>query len=656
MCGIAGVLNLFPGPAPGRSLLGAMIEAVEHRGPDGFGFYGDTDVGLAHARLSIIDIAGGQQPIANEDGTIHVVFNGEIFNYVELRADLEAGGHCFRTRSDTEVIVHAYEQYGDAFVDRLNGQFAIALWDSGKRRLLLARDRVGIRPLFYAIWRGRLYFASEIKSLFRVPGFPRRLNLAALAQIFTYWTTLGAGTPFEGVSALPAGCRASVSGDRLQIDRYWDWEFPPHPIRADRSESEYAEELRHLLVDAVRLQLRADVPVGAYLSGGLDSAVITALIKHYTDAPLRTFSLTFDDAEFDESVYQRDVVERLATTHTSVRCRKADIRDAFPRAVWHAETPVLRTAPAPLMLLAGAVHAANYKVVLTGEGADEVFGGYDLFREAKVRRFWARAPHSRWRPLLLGRLYPYLAHSPSTVRAAREAFFREGLEFADRPYFAHLPRWSTTRRMWRFFHPDVQRTFAGLDPYVTIEGILPPTADRWPPLGRDQYIEAHTLLSGYLLSSQGDRMAMANSVEGRFPFLDHRVIEFANRLPPSLKIRGLTEKHLLKRAVGDLVPESVRERPKQPYRAPDSQSFFDNGHPPEYVAALFSDGRVRESGLFDAAAVRKLYEKCRSGRAIGFADNMAFIGILSTLLVEEHFVRRLSAPDAARPTAVAGNF
>lgn len=657
MCGIAGILNLSPGPAPERALLTAMIEALAHRGPDGFGFGGDGEVGLAHARLSIIDLDGGQQPIANEDGTVRVVFNGEIFNYIELRAELTAAGHRFRTQSDTEVIVHAYEQYGDAFVDRLNGQFAIALWDAPRRRLVLARDRTGIRPLFYAVWRDRLYFASEIKSLFRVPSFPRRLEVAALAQVFTYWATLDAATPFEAVRALPAGCRAVVSDGQIRIDRYWDWTFPMHPIRGERSEAEYAEELRALLIDAVRLQLRADVPVGAYLSGGLDSSAIAALIRHYTDAPLRTFSLTFEDAEFDERPYQHDLVERLGTTHTELHCRTADIRDVFPRAVWHAETPVLRTAPAPLMLLSAAVHQADYKVVLTGEGADEVFGGYDLFREAKVRRFWARVPESRWRPLLLGRLYPYLAHSPGSVRLAREAFFREGLDRADDPCFAHLPRWSTTRRSWQFFHPDVRRKLAGADPQAAIERMLPAGIDRWPPLGRDQYVEAHTLLSGYLLSSQGDRMAMANSVEGRFPFLDHRVIEFANRLPPALKLRGLAEKYILKRAVGDLLPRSVRDRPKQPYRAPDSRSFFENGRPADYVAALFSESRLRESGLFDVAAVRKLYEKCRRGRAVGFADNMAFVGILSTLLVEEHFVRRLAAPPVfAERSAAAGNF
>lgn len=638
MCGIAGILNLSPGPLPARDALTAMIESLRHRGPDGFGFYSDSDIGLAHARLSIIDLEGGRQPIHNEDRTVWVVFNGEIFNYVELRADLQRRGHHFYTRSDTEVIVHAYETYGDDFVRELNGQFAIALWDSRRRRLLLARDRTGIRPLFYALHKHRLLFASEMKAIFTDPAVPRRFDIGALAQIFTYWSALAPATPFDGICSLPPGHLGVVENGKIRIHKYWDWEFSD--IAHGTSEAQLAEELRALLIDAVRLQLRADVPVGAYLSGGLDSSVITTLIKHYTETPLRTFSVTFEDDEFDESGYQNELVARLGTNHTSIRCTKADIRAAFPRMMWHAETPVVRTAPTPLMMLSGAVRAADYKVVLTGEGADEVFGGYDLFKEAKIRRFWARQPASIRRPLILSRLYPYLKHSPAATPAFREQFFKQGLEHRERPFFAHIPRWATTRRLWQFLHPDVRTALKGFDAYATIERYLPAGINAWPPLGRDQYVEAHTLLSGYLLSSQGDRMGMANSIEGRFPFLDHRVIEFANRLPPHYKIRGLNEKYLLKSAMRGLLPEVIRKRTKQPYRAPDAASFFDGGRPADYVAELFSERRLHESALFDPKAVRNLYDKCRAGRAIGFGDNMAFIAVLSTLLVEELFIKR----------------
>jgi asparagine synthase (glutamine-hydrolysing) len=393
-----------------------------------------------------------------------------------------------------------------------------------------------------------------------------------------------------------------------------------------------------LLIDAVRLQLRADVPVGAYLSGGLDSSVVTTIIKNFSNTPLRTFSVTFEDAEFDESMHQRNMVEYLGTNHTAVHCTATDIGAAFPRTIWHTETPIVRTAPTPLMLLSARVRAEDYKVVLTGEGADEVFGGYDIFKEAKIRRFWARAPQSKMRPRILERLYPYLKHSPTSGRAFTQKFFSEGLEHKDKPFFAHIPRWTTTRRIWKFFSPELRESLSSFDPYAAIECTLPPDIKRWLPLGRDQYIEAHTLMSGYLLCSQGDRVAMANSVEGRFPFLDHRLIEFANRLPPRYKLMGLTEKYLLKKAMKGLLPEAIRTRTKQPYRAPDSQSFFCNGVPLDYVAELLSESRLRKAGYFDPKSVAKLAEKCRAGRAIGFADNMAFVGVLSAMLVDDMFI------------------
>ncbi len=639
MCGIAGILSGPLGRPPEPAELSAMIGRLHHRGPDGRGFHCEGPIGLAHARLSIIDLAGGAQPIHNETRTVHVVFNGEIFNYLELRHDLEARGHRFYTHSDTEVLVHLYEDLGERFVEALNGQFAIALWDSPRRRLVLARDRVGIRPLFHTEARGRLAFASEAKALFALAEVPRRLDPRAIAEACTYWSTLAPRTAFEGVESLPPGHVMVVSEEGRRLERYWDWRFPESLPQERRPEPELAAELRDLLVDATRLQLRADVPVGAYLSGGLDSAIVATLIRHYTTAPLRTFSLTFEDAEFDESAYQRELVQSLGTEHTSIRCTRADIAAAFPRAVFHAETPIVRTAPTPLMLLSGHVREAGYKVVLTGEGADEVFGGYDLFKEAKIRRFWARAPGSTQRPRILERLYPYLKNSPAAGRAFTQAFFKEGLEHQAEPFFAHIPRWTTTRRIARFFSPAMGEAIGEWDPYAALAATLPPDIGRWVPMGRDQYVEAHTLMSGYLLCSQGDRVAMANSIEGRFPFLDHRVIEFANRLPPSLKLHGLTEKYLLKKSVSGLLPESVRARAKQPYRAPDSQSFFEAGVPATYVGDLLAAPSIRDAGYFDPVAVGKLFEKCRAGRAIGFADNMAFVAILSTMLLHEQFVR-----------------
>lgn len=643
MCGIAGILNIAAGPAPAREALASMIQALHHRGPDGYGFFSDERCGLAHARLSIIDISGGDQPIHNEERSVWTVFNGEIFNYIELRQELEAQGHRFYTRSDTEVIVHLYEQYGERFVDHLNGQFAIALWDQKARRFVLARDRTGIRPVFYARPQGRLVFASEVKALLRLPEVPRRLNLQAVGDVLTYWSTLEPDSVFEGVSVLPPGHVLVIEGDRERLIRYWDWSFPAENPRADRPVEQYAEELRELMVDAVRLQLRADVPVGAYLSGGLDSSAIAALVKLYNKAALRTFSIAFEDAEFDESEFQRQMAQHLGTEHTSVLCRTSDIARAFPRVIWHTETPMVRTAPAPLMILSQAVRAEGYKVVLTGEGADEVFGGYDLFKEAKVRRFWARFPDSKLRPRLFERLYPYLRHSPAASRGMTVRFYAQGLDRASHACFAHGPRWSTTRRSWQFFSSAARAELGERDPMQAAMARFPAELPGFNPLGRDQYVEAHTLLSGYLLSSQSDRVAMANSIEGRFPFLDHRVIEFASRLPSSLKIRGLTEKFILKRAVQHLLPQQVAARTKQPYRAPDSQSFFSNGVAVDYVTDLLSAERLRASGYFDPVAVGKLVDKCRAGRVIGFSDNMALVGVVSTMLVDEFFVRGANA-------------
>ncbi|MFN0305850.1 MAG: asparagine synthase (glutamine-hydrolyzing), partial [Burkholderiales bacterium] len=415
MCGIAGIWSPSKEAGPRVEELQRMVAALHHRGPDAEGTRIDGPIGLGHARLSIIDLEGGAQPLANEDHTIWVVFNGEIFNYVELRERLVAQGHCFRTASDTEVLVHLYEQHGDDFVTHLNGQFAIALWDGPRQRLVLVRDRVGIRPLFHTRINGRFAFASEVKALFALPSVPRALDAAALASTFSYWSVLPPNSIFEGVLSLPPGHRMIVDGDGSTIERYWDWPFAGASTLVGSDQS-CADDLRSLLIDAVRLQLRADVPVGAYLSGGLDSSIITTIIRNHTNAPLRSFSLTFEDAEFDEGAYQRELARHLSTDHSSMCATRSAIGAAFPRAVWHAEAPMVRTAPTPMMLLADSVRAAGYKVVLTGEGADEAFGGYDLFKEAAIRRFVARQPDSQWRGALLGRLYPYLANSPVRSR------------------------------------------------------------------------------------------------------------------------------------------------------------------------------------------------------------------------------------------------
>ena len=646
MCGIAGFLGPPDAPAAAQATLQRMIRTLHHRGPDGYGFHVDGGAGLAHARLAVIDLATGAQPIANERRNVWTVFNGEIFNYRSLRAELQRRGHRFATASDTEVIVHLYEEHGDRFVEHLNGQFAIALWDAERQRLVLARDRCGVRPLYHVRAGGRHWFASEIKALLAVRPELARLDPQGLAQAFTFWGPIEPGSVFAGVECLPPGHLLAIEGDgRETLSRYWDWSFPEQgaPQRRWRSVEQAAGELRELLADAVRLRLQADVPLGAYLSGGLDSSAVVALMREAGAASTRTFSIAFDEAEFDESAHQQAMVRHLGCEHTTLHCTRRAIGEAFPQLIRHAEAPVLRTAGVPLMLLAQQVRQAGYTVVLTGEGADEVFGGYDLFKEAKVRRFWARQPDSRFRPLLLGRLYGYLGNSPVRHAALAQSFFGRGMEGIDRPVFAHVPRWTSSRHALRFLAPELRAGIDGWDPLAWYEQRLPPAIARWSPLARDQYVEAKTLLAAYLLPSQGDRPAMAHSIEGRFPFLDHRVVEFANALPAHWKIRGMTEKYLLRKALAGLLPADILARTKQPYRAPDQSSFFVDGEPLDYVADLLSAERIRAAGWFDAPAVGRLFEKCRHGRAIGFADNQAFVGILSTMLIDELFLRRAAA-------------
>lgn len=622
-------------PIPERALL-RMAALLEHRGPDDHGMLRGDGFGLVHTRLSIIDLAGGHQPIHNEDRTIWVVFNGEIFNYIELRKLLESKGHRFYTHTDTEVIVHLYEEYGDDFVQHLNGQFAVALQDIANKRLVLVRDRPGILPLFYTERDGRLYFASEMKSIFAGMGCVPAIDRVALDQIMTFWSVIPPRTAFEGIKTLAPGEMMVVEKGRCRKHRYWDWTFCQPSEYHSASETELAGQLHELLLDATLIRLRSDVPVGAYLSGGLDSSVLVSLIAGMTDIQLRTFSITFPGSDLDERLYQDEMSNRLTAEHSRITCTPDDVAAGFLNAIWHIESPILRTAPVPMGILSGLVHSQGYKVVLTGEGADEVLGGYDIFKETKIRRFWSANPGSRLRPLLLKRLYPYLDFSKVQGQAYLQSFFGVGLDSPDLAYFSHLPRWVTTAKCKTFYSSDMNDSLQE-DPYAAVAGILPAGIGSWDYFNRAQYVESKTLMSGYLLSSQGDRMLMQNSIEGRFPYLDHRVIEFANRLDPRLKMKVLNEKYLLKRAMADCIPRSILRRHKQPYRAPDAESFRDV-RKAGYVEHLLDPDYVGRVGCFDAQKVSLLYKKVRAGRASSTKDNMAFIGILSTQALHHLYV------------------
>jgi asparagine synthase (glutamine-hydrolysing) len=656
MCGIAGFITEHIGPSEG-AVLRRMVGAMHHRGPDEAGVHLEPHAALGHARLSIIDLAGGSQPMHNEDGSLWIVFNGEIFNYVELRHELLGRGHQFSTRSDTEVILHLFEDFGEDCVSRLNGQWAFAIWDSRNRRLFLSRDRLGVRPLFFTSVGNTFVFASEIKALLAYPGVRRELDLEALHEIFTFWHTLPPRTAFRDIRELPPGHSAIVAGGRVTVRPYWDLNYSQDGETGAGTaarEQECSEELLSLLQDATRLRLRSDVPIAAYLSGGLDSTFITALIKRSGIAQLTTFSVRFEESDLDEGAFQEEAVRHLGTDHRAIRCTHADIRRVFPDVIRHAEKPILRTAPAPLYLLARLVHEHGFKVVLTGEGSDELLGGYDIFKEAKIRAFWAAQPASRLRPLLLKRLYPYMPQIQVQPPAYLKAFFHVNPEDIRNPFFSHLPRWRLTAKLQGFFSDAVKAELAGHDPLATMEALLPPAFGAWSPFTRAQYLEARHLLPGYILSSQGDRVAMAHSVEGRFPFLDHRVAEFASRLSPRLKMKVLNEKYLLKRCARPFVPQAILDRPKQPYRAPDARSFFCAGRQ-DYVDELLSAERIRRTGIFNAAAVEKLVQKARRGNIVGTADNMAVVGILSTQLLVEAFISPRTGPDPRQTTRLQDN-
>lgn len=619
-----------------------MAAALHHRGPDGHGLYTGRRVGLAHTRLSIIDLAGGAQPLTNEDGSVIVIYNGEIYNYRELQAELESLGHRFRTRCDTEVLVHGWEQWGEGMLDRLNGQFAFALYDRRDESMFLARDRFGIQPLFFAQCAGDLIFGSEVKALLASGEVDAQLDVRGLDEAFTFWGAHAPRTVFRGVQQLEPGTCARWRGGELRIRRYYELSYNAPRVEPDAA----LEQLDELMRSSVSLRMRADVPVGGYLSGGLDSSITCSLAAGCSPYDLRTFSVTFQDPALDESAFQKELARELGSVHSVEHIDGGAIANVFPQVVYHAETPLIRTAPAPLYLLSKLTRERGIRVVLTGEGADELFLGYDLFKEVVVRRFCLRQPNSSWRPRLFDRLYPYLAGTGGEFW--RRSFLDAGSP-AD-PLFSHMPRFLLTSRLKDFYSVGMKAEVDGFDATDSLRQYLPSGFESWSALGRASYLELNTLLASYLISSQGERMAMANSVEGRFPFLDHRLFEFAAALPDRSKLRGLREKDILRRWAADVVPAKLAQRPKQPYRAPDAPAFFGPNQP-EYVNELLTPEATLRAGVFEPRAVAGLLRRCRAGQVTGFRENQALVAILSTQLWHDRFMRGMprvvpaTAPD-----------
>ncbi len=608
MCGIAGIVRRVPTGVSVDSL-GRMASSIRHRGPDGYGFYVGQRVGFAHVRLSVVDIAGGAQPLANEDGQIVVTYNGEIYNHPELRRELEEKGHVFRTRCDTEVLVHGYEEWGVNLLDRLNGQFAFAIYDRNTETVFIARDRFGVRPLFYAQRKGTLYFGSEIKAILASGEVEASLDRRGLDETFTFWAPRPPRTAFAGIASLEPGTYGILKDGALWLHRYYELDYP----EAGAEPVDVVEQLDELMLRSVGMRMRADVPVGAYVSGGLDSSITASLAASASPHTLRSFSITFDDPRFDESDFQREVAADVGSIHAIAAISQGGIADSFPEVLWHTETPLLRTAPVPMYHLAKLTKDSGIKVVLTGEGADELFLGYDLFKEVSVRRFCLRQPTSVGRQKLLDRLYPELMAQGRGGEFWRRFFLEAGAP--GDPLFSHLPRFLLSARVKEFYAPEFKSGLGEIDVLGELRGSLPVRYFGWSSLNQAAYLEMTTAA-----------------------------------LPTGSRLRGLREKEILRRWASRILPPRIKERRKQPYRAPDAISFF-GPNAPEWVGDHLTSDALRRVGAFSPTSVDGLVRRCRAGLATGFRENQAMVGVLSTQLWHHQFVERAVFP---QPLPVRG--
>ncbi len=572
MCGIVAMYSAR-GPIPADTLERATLR-LAHRGPDGQRTWLSDDhrVGLGHARLSIIDLATGDQPIAAEDEALQIVVNGEFYDFERAQRDLEGRGHRLRTRSDSEIALHLYEDLGTACLRDLRGEFAFVLWDGPNDTLFAARDRFGIKPLYYTTHRGTLYLASEIKALLAA-GVPARWDRAAFFQANHF---IGTPTPpdrtlFEGIYSVPPGHYLLASGEQVRLIRYWDFDYPvADDARQLGPDAEYAERFRHALDEAVRLRLRADVPVGCYLSGGLDSCAVLGLAATHRIDPIRAFTLTFDRADYDEGAIAREMAAHAGADFHPIPIRQSDLADRFADATWQAETLFVNAHGVAKYLLSRAVRDAGYKVVLTGEGSDEILAGYAHFRrdqvlsnaqgqdEGAVRQLLEQLQANN--PVSRGLLLPDGETPPL-------ASVRRALGFV--PSWLEAPATVATR-LRALFAPDFAAEFAGRDPYrVFLNGLdVAGQLTGREPVNQSLYLWSKTMLPSYILAVLGDRMEMAHSVEGRVPFLDHHVVELVRDLPISQKIRGMTEKYVLREAARPVLSATVYGRQKHPFLAP----------------------------------------------------------------------------------------
>jgi asparagine synthase (glutamine-hydrolysing) len=572
VCGIVAMYSAH-GPIAVDDLKQATLR-LAHRGPDGQRTWhaADRRVGLGHARLSIIDLATGEQPIASEDEALEIVVNGEFYDFERVQRELEGRGHRLRTRSDSEIALHLYEDFGTACLRHLRGEFAFVLWDGPNDTLFAARDRFGIKPLYYTTYRGTLHLASEIKALLAA-GVPARWDRAAFFQATHFLGTLTPPdrTLFEGIYAVPPGHYLLASGGQVRLTRYWDFDYPlAGDDRQLGPDAEYAERFRHALDEAVRLRLRADVPVGCYLSGGLDSCAVLGLAATHRIEPIRAFTLTFDRPEYDEGAIAREMAAQAGADFHPIPIRQSDLADCFAEAAWQAETLFFNAHGIAKYVLSRAVRDAGYKVVLTGEGSDEILAGYAPFRRDLLMHD-AQGQDPGVVRQLLEQLQANNAVSRGILLSEGEApplaSVRRVLGFVPSWLEAHA---SAAIRLRTLFAPDFAAEFSGRDPYrVFLNGL--DTAGQLAgraPVNQSLYLWSKAVLPNYVLTVLGDRMEMAHSVEGRVPFLDHHVVEVVRDLPIAQKIRGTTEKYVLREAARPVLSATVYGRQKHPFLAP----------------------------------------------------------------------------------------
>ncbi len=630
MCGICGVVDLGTPAVVDGAVLRRMNGALRHRGPDEEGYHEGQHVALAMCRLRVIDPAGGSQPMANENGAVWLVYNGEVYNFRELRSDLEARGHRFRTRSDTEVIVHAYEAFGADCVRKLRGMFAFALWDAARQRLVLARDRLGIKPLYYWQRGGRLAFASELKALLQLPDLRRELDLEALDLYLTYGYVPGPPTAFRGVRKLPPGHVLALDRSGLRVERYWD--FVPAE-RPSRSLGDCVAELRERLQEAVRSHLVSDVPLGAFLSGGLDSSTVVALMSLEGVPPVRTFSVGFREARFDELPYARQLAERYGTEHREVVVGP-EVAGRLPELLAHFDEPFGDSSAIPTYLVSELARR-HVTVVLTGDGGDEVFCGYEWQRRYEVLKLLYRLP-ARLRAWA-----PQLAH---LLPAGRWRQRGRGLlaDLSLSPAEGYLRRMTLFDASWRreLYHDDLRAALDGHDGLEALRAWLDalPGADF---RNRMLYADTHFYCPEDCLTKV-DRMTMAWSLEARVPLLDHEVVEFMATVPPEWKLRGFTSKYLLRRAIADLLPPALLRKRKQGFSVPVGPWLRGPLYP--LAADLLLDGRATKRGWLRPDAVRRLLDEHRAGRADHGHRLYALLGLE---VWARHYLDRAPASTAA---------